>query len=176
MWWRRTAPCSMSRELASRRFSADRRRPSLSSGCGSSPAIRRCREGYRKRGASHDAARLGARRQSIAPETRRDDAGNVHPEHVARVTLSLVDVVIAVGHSPDKTLGKFADATGTPHPRAEGLSHQRGHAVVWFPRNGEAPFSMKLRSSRAERIRHLRKYAEGTCAMTALFPRTGGPT
>jgi hydroxymethylpyrimidine pyrophosphatase-like HAD family hydrolase len=95
----------------------------------------------------------------------------VHPEHVAPMTLSLVDVVIAVGHSPDKTLGKFADATGRPHPRPEGLSHQSGHAVVWFPRNGEAPFSMKLRSGRAERIRHLRKYAEGNMRNDSFYFR-----
>jgi hypothetical protein len=98
----------------------------------------------------------------------------VHPEHVAPMTLSLVDVVIAVGHSPDKTLGKFADATGRPHPRPEGLSHQSGHAVVWFPRNGEAPFSMKLRSGRAERIRHLRKYAEGNMRNDSFYFR--GPS
>jgi hydroxymethylpyrimidine pyrophosphatase-like HAD family hydrolase len=98
----------------------------------------------------------------------------VHPEHVAPMTLSLVDVVIAVGHSPDKTLGKFADATGRPHPRFEGLSHQRGHAVVWFPRNGEAPFSMKVRSGRAERIRHLRKYAEGNMRNNSFYFR--GPS
>jgi hypothetical protein len=95
----------------------------------------------------------------------------VHPEHVAPMTLSLVDVVIAVGHSPDKTLGKFADATGRPHPRPEGLSHQSEHAVVWFPRNGEAPFSMKLRSGRAERIRHLRKYAEGNMRNDSFYFR-----
>jgi hypothetical protein len=95
----------------------------------------------------------------------------VHPEHVAPMTLSLVDVVIAVGHSPDETLGKFADATGRPHPRPEGLSHQSGHAVVWFPRNGEAPFSMKLRSGRAERIRHLRKYAEGNMRNDSFYFR-----
>jgi hydroxymethylpyrimidine pyrophosphatase-like HAD family hydrolase len=95
----------------------------------------------------------------------------VHPEHVAPMTLSLVDVVIAVGHSPDKTLGKFADATGRPHPRPEGLSHQSGHAVVWFPRDGEGPFSMKLRSGRAERIRHLRKYAEGNMRNDSFYFR-----
>jgi hydroxymethylpyrimidine pyrophosphatase-like HAD family hydrolase len=95
----------------------------------------------------------------------------VHPEHIAPMTLSLVDVVIAVGHSPDKTLGKFADATGRTLPWSEGLSHQRGHAVVWFPRNGEAPFSMKLKSGRAERIRHLRKYAEGNMRHNSFYFR-----
>ncbi|MGH7848163.1 MAG: HAD-IIB family hydrolase [Candidatus Binatia bacterium] len=95
----------------------------------------------------------------------------VHPEHVAPLTLSLVDVVILVGPFPEKTLKAFADAAGQTFTWPEGLSHQRGHAVVWFPRNGEAPFSMKLRSGRAERIRHLRKYAEGNMRNNSFYFR-----
>ena len=85
----------------------------------------------------------------------------VHPEHVAPSTLSLVNVVILVGKSPEKTLKTFADAVGLAFHWPDGLSYQRGHAVVWFPRCGKPPFSMRILSNRAERIRHLRKYAEG---------------
>lgn len=85
----------------------------------------------------------------------------VHPEHVAHLTLSLVDLVILVGHSPENTLKGFADALGLPFHWPDGLSYQRGHAVAWFRRSGKPPFSMRIISSRAERIRHLRKYAEG---------------
>jgi hydroxymethylpyrimidine pyrophosphatase-like HAD family hydrolase len=85
----------------------------------------------------------------------------VHPEHVAPMTLSLVDVVIAVGHSPKETLRAFADAAGQTFMWPEGLSYQSGHAIAWFPRSGKAPFPMRIMSGRVERIRHLRKYAEG---------------
>jgi hydroxymethylpyrimidine pyrophosphatase-like HAD family hydrolase len=98
----------------------------------------------------------------------------VHPEHIAPVTLSLVDVVIAVGHSPEETLKKFADATGRALPSSARLPHIKGHAIVWFSRKGEAPFPMKLASGRAERIRHLRKYAEGNMRNDSFYFR--GPS
>jgi len=85
----------------------------------------------------------------------------VHPEHVAPLALSLVDVVVVVGNSPEKTLRAFADALGLTLYWPDGLSYQRGHAVAWFPHSGKPPFSMRLISSPVERIRHLRKYAEG---------------
>src|SRR4029079_15600818 len=48
----------------------------------------------------------------------------VHPDHLAPLVLSLVDIVIAVGPSPDKTLKQFADAIGQPLAWPDGLSHQ----------------------------------------------------
>jgi hypothetical protein len=77
------------------------------------------------------------------------------------LTLSLIDVVIVVGPSPKKTLKAFADATGRTFTWPDGLSHQSGHAVVWFPHSEKDPFPMRITSGRADRIRHLRKYAEG---------------
>jgi hydroxymethylpyrimidine pyrophosphatase-like HAD family hydrolase/energy-coupling factor transporter ATP-binding protein EcfA2 len=95
----------------------------------------------------------------------------VHPEHVAPLTLSLVDVVVLVGESPEKTLKAFADALGLAFHWPDGLSYRRGHAVAWFPRNGKPPFSMRLTSSRVERIRHLRKYAEGNLRDRSFYFR-----
>jgi hydroxymethylpyrimidine pyrophosphatase-like HAD family hydrolase len=95
----------------------------------------------------------------------------VHPEHVASLTLALVDVVIVVGNSPKKTTKAFADAVGRTFIWPEGLSHQSGHAVVWFPRSGKAPFSMRIMSGRVERIRHLRKYAEGNMRNRSFYFR-----
>jgi hypothetical protein len=85
----------------------------------------------------------------------------VHPDHLAPMILSLVDVVIAVGRSPRDTLKQVGDAIGKPLEWPEGLSHQRGKVVVWFPRRGEPPFAMDAAPGRAERLRHRRKYAEG---------------
>jgi hydroxymethylpyrimidine pyrophosphatase-like HAD family hydrolase len=95
----------------------------------------------------------------------------VHPRHVVPMTLSLVDVVIAVGRSPRETLKAFADAAGQTFTWPEGLSHRNGHAVVRFPRSGEAPFTMKIMSHRTERIRHLRKYAEGNMRDRSFYFR-----
>jgi hydroxymethylpyrimidine pyrophosphatase-like HAD family hydrolase len=95
----------------------------------------------------------------------------VHPEHVAPLTVSLVDVVVLVGQTPEKTLKGFADALGLSCQWPDGLSYQRGHAVAWFPRSGTPPFSMRTISSRIERIRHLRKYAEGNLRDRSFYFR-----
>jgi hypothetical protein len=85
----------------------------------------------------------------------------VHPEHVAPAVLAPIDVVVAVGASPEITLAKFAQATAQHLAWPEGLTHQADHVVAWFAREARAPFSMRARRGRAERIRHRRKYAEG---------------
>jgi hypothetical protein len=45
----------------------------------------------------------------------------VHPDHLAPMILSLVDVVIAVGRSPRDTLKQVGDAIGKPLEWPEGL-------------------------------------------------------
>ncbi len=95
----------------------------------------------------------------------------VHPEHVAPGALSLVDVVIAVGHAPADTLKAFANVTRQTLSWPAGLSYESGHAVVWFPRGGKAPFSIRILSARVERRRHLRKYAEGNMRDRSFYFR-----
>lgn len=95
----------------------------------------------------------------------------VHPEHLAPLTLSLVDAVIAVGPSPMKTLKAIADATGRKLASGEEVVARRGHAVTWFPRRGDAPFCMKIIPGRTERVRHLRKYAEGNMRNNSFYFR-----
>jgi HAD superfamily hydrolase (TIGR01484 family) len=98
----------------------------------------------------------------------------VHPDHLPPVVLSLVDVVIAVGPSPDKTIQKFAEAIGRPLDWPDGLTNQQGRAVVWFPRKEDAPFSIEVIPGDAERIRHHRKYAEGNMRYRSFFFRGPG--
>ena len=95
----------------------------------------------------------------------------VHPDHVAPAILKPIDVVVAIGHSPEETLRKFADATDQPLTWPEGLSYQPTHVVVWFLRDGLPPFSMQAQRGRAERIRHLRKYAEGNLRWHSFYFR-----
>lgn len=85
----------------------------------------------------------------------------VHPAHLAPGVLPLVDVVIAVGPGPEETLHEVARCLGQELAWPEGLAYEPRRAVAWFPKRDEAPFSMRLRRGRTERIRHQRKYAVG---------------
>lgn len=98
----------------------------------------------------------------------------VHPDHLASLVLSLVDVIIAVGPAPQKTIQKFAEGIGQPLAWPADLEHQKGKAVVWFPRKAEAPFSIEILPGRSERIRHRRKYAEGNMRYRSFFFRGPG--
>jgi HAD superfamily hydrolase (TIGR01484 family) len=95
----------------------------------------------------------------------------VHPEHLAPMMLSLVDTVIAVGPSPEKTLARFADAIGQPLVWPSTLAHQKGRAVLWFRRQIDVPFSIEILPGRSERIRHHRKYAEGDMRHRSFYFR-----
>jgi hydroxymethylpyrimidine pyrophosphatase-like HAD family hydrolase len=95
----------------------------------------------------------------------------VHPEHVTPAVLSPVDVVFAVGHSPERTLRSYADATGRRLVWPRDLTYEAGKAVAWFVGGNAAPFSMQPHRGRAERIRHLRKYAEGNMRYRSFFFR-----
>jgi hydroxymethylpyrimidine pyrophosphatase-like HAD family hydrolase len=95
----------------------------------------------------------------------------VHPEHVSPETLSTVDVVIAIGQAPERTLEAFAHATRRELVWPETLAYQPGQVVVWFAGTGQPPFAMRPEPGRAERIRHSRKYAEGDLRWHSFFFR-----
>jgi hypothetical protein len=94
----------------------------------------------------------------------------VHPDHVAPAVLSLIDAIIAVGPSPQTTVLQFAEAIGKSLDWPQGLSHEKGKAVVWFV-GDEAPFAVDIIPGTAERIRHHRKYAEGNMRYRSFFFR-----
>jgi hypothetical protein len=98
----------------------------------------------------------------------------VHPDHLAPLVLRLVDVIIAVGPAPQKTIRKFADAIGQALDWPEGLSNSRNTAVVLFPRKNEPPHAIQIIPGTAERIRHHRKYAEGNMRHRSFFFRGPG--
>jgi hydroxymethylpyrimidine pyrophosphatase-like HAD family hydrolase len=85
----------------------------------------------------------------------------VHPESVARAALSVIDLVIAVGDAPHRTLAKFSQAIGQPPPSLAPTDLQTGEAVAWFRRKPDPPFMFRSEPSKVERQRHVRKYAEG---------------
>ena len=85
----------------------------------------------------------------------------VHPDHVAPAILAPIDVVVAIGHSPDRTLEEFARVTGQTIAWPVDLAYRADRVVVWLDEGERAPFAMQAQPGRAERIRHHRKYAEG---------------
>jgi hypothetical protein len=95
----------------------------------------------------------------------------LYPDHLAPLVLAQIDVLIAVGPGPRETIQKFADSIGEPLTWPAGLEFQKGRAVVWFWRTGEAPFAIEVLPGRAERIRHRRKYAEGNMHHRSFFFR-----
>ncbi len=85
----------------------------------------------------------------------------VHPDQVTPAILSSVDVVVAVGESPDATLASFAGALGQEAPAEKPVTLNTGEALVWLRRTGDSPFTMEVVPSQGDRRRHQRKYAEG---------------
>jgi HAD superfamily hydrolase (TIGR01484 family) len=95
----------------------------------------------------------------------------VHPDHLAPEVIAPIDLVFAVGKSPERTLSKFAAAVAHSLTWPEQLTHQRGNVVAWFVSEFQLPFSMKPVQGRAERIRHHRKYAQGDLRYHSFYFR-----
>ena len=102
----------------------------------------------------------------LATSFRRDALASalmitVHPGHVAPDVLHTVDLVLAMGEKPDKTLQEFAAARGLAAPEVPRHHREHGEGVGWRPVTGQPPFWFRGIEPRVERQRHHRKYAEG---------------
>jgi len=95
----------------------------------------------------------------------------VHPEHLATDILFRMDAIIAVGRSPRKTMIGFSNKSGPLLKWPQGLSFETGKAVLWSPRNGEPPFSIRIIPPKGDRVRHRRKYAEGNMRYHSFYFR-----
>jgi hydroxymethylpyrimidine pyrophosphatase-like HAD family hydrolase len=93
----------------------------------------------------------------------------VHPESVAPAVLSVIDLVIAVGEAPERTLANFSKSVGQPPPALAPVELQTGEAVGWFRRTSQTPFRFRSEPQKGERQRHHRKYAEGELAPEISF-------
>lgn len=94
----------------------------------------------------------------------------VHPSRVAPAILASVDAVLAIGDSPERTLGEFAGAAGRTLAWPQSLRDEPDRVVAWFVKDG-LPFSMQPERGRAERLRHVRKYAEGDLRWHSFYFR-----
>lgn len=85
----------------------------------------------------------------------------VHPDHVSREILSGVDLVIAIGKEPERTLRTFAEALDQPAPPGLPPTLEPGEAVAWWRRSAGPAFRFRSIPPEGERRRHVRKYADG---------------
>ena len=93
---------------------------------------------------------------------------------VVQQLVRLMDVVVAVGPSPEVTLGDAAAVLGVPTPKVPARSERSDECVVWFRTDGSEPRRMSTIPSRSTRLRHLRKYADGNLAYRSFFFRGPG--
>ena len=93
----------------------------------------------------------------------------VHPEHVSKAALRLVDVVTVVGKQPKEILDEFAKAVGRDAPEMPAGDLAPGAATSWFLHSKRVVSGMQTVPGRAERKRHRRKYAEGELEDERVF-------
>ncbi len=85
----------------------------------------------------------------------------VHPEQMAAPALSAIDLMIAVGRSPEKRIHALGAMVGLQPAGLEPTTLEPGEALAWS-RNGDSPpFRFQIAPPRGDRRRHQRKYAEG---------------
>ncbi|WP_447980068.1 HAD-IIB family hydrolase [Candidatus Nitrospira bockiana] len=85
----------------------------------------------------------------------------VHPDQVAESVLKDVDLVLAMGEAPDKTLSLFGQAIGRAIEPTGTVELDPRQALVIGRPWSERPFRLTIAPSKLDRRRHQRKYAEG---------------
>jgi HAD superfamily hydrolase (TIGR01484 family) len=91
----------------------------------------------------------------------------VHPEHVAKVALQSVDIVVAIGKT--QVFRSFAEALEIQPPSHTVAELKQGEAQVWFPKLQKDVVRVKAPRSTRERLRHVRQYAEGELSRDQSF-------
>ena len=85
----------------------------------------------------------------------------LEPEHVAKSILRGVDLILAIGGEPRRTITTFSAAVGEEPPPVEDRLLQKGDAMAWWRDPRGEPFVFKSFPPSLPRHRHIRKYAEG---------------
>src|SRR5574340_304212 len=115
--------------------------------------------------------------ESVLPQQLRETLlVTVHPGHVAPAILAPVDVVLAIGHSPQQTLEEFTKATGQAFEWPMDLALPRGsHRYMVQPRRTAAV--RHAGASRTRRADPPPPQIRGRQPALAqfLFPRPGQP-
>jgi HAD superfamily hydrolase (TIGR01484 family) len=82
----------------------------------------------------------------------------LHPGHVSRDVLQQIDVMIGVGAQAHAVIEELCGALGLAAPAVE--QQTEGEVLVYDPRTGQAQ-AVRVTPSRAQHMRHRRKYAQG---------------
>ena len=94
----------------------------------------------------------------------------VHPDSIAPALLEAVDVLLAIGEHPEKTIRLFCESAGVPEPPGlEAVELERGETLAWFLKGDRPPFRVKSAPPKIQRRRHSRKYAEGNLGPDRSF-------
>ena len=93
----------------------------------------------------------------------------VHPNHVSPTVLSSVGMILAVGEAPEQTIRAFAETLGQSVPALSPTALAPGEALFWARCTGADPYWFRSVPPRAERRRHLRKYAVGELGPDVSF-------
>jgi HAD superfamily hydrolase (TIGR01484 family) len=93
----------------------------------------------------------------------------VHPNHVSPTVLSSVGMILAVGEAPEQTIRAFAETLGQSVPALSPTALAPGEALFWARHTGADPYWFRSVPPRAERRRHLRKYAVGELGPDVSF-------
>jgi hydroxymethylpyrimidine pyrophosphatase-like HAD family hydrolase len=93
----------------------------------------------------------------------------VHPEHVSPKLLQTVDAVAAFGSIAEDVLDEMTRTLELPPLPRSGEPPASGQALGWLRERGEAPFLFQCASPKAERRRHVRKYAAGELDLDRSF-------
>jgi hydroxymethylpyrimidine pyrophosphatase-like HAD family hydrolase len=93
----------------------------------------------------------------------------VHPDQIAPAALVAVDLIIAVGAAPERTIASFSEALGQSPVMTTPTTLEPGEALVWPRHMTPHPFRLRSAPGRTERRRHQRKYAEGELGADKSF-------
>ncbi len=86
----------------------------------------------------------------------------VHPESIAPSILSSVDLLLAVGESPDRTIRSFCEAVGERPPAPTSIDKlTSGEVLAWRRRTGAAPVRVRSEPPRTERQPSLAQVRRG---------------
>lgn len=93
----------------------------------------------------------------------------VHPESVAPAVIERVDVLLAIGEHPAKTVKDFCKTVGKKPPRVPDAGRlPSGDAILWRP-GSDAAVLVHTVPPKSERKRHSRKYSEGNLGPARSF-------
>jgi hypothetical protein len=85
----------------------------------------------------------------------------LEPEHVAKSLIEGVDLILAIGKEPRKTIATFSSLVGEEPPHTDDRPLEKGEVMAWWREPRGQPFLFHSYAPSLPRHRHIRKYAEG---------------